>query len=321
MRGIKGRFAPTPSGNMHVGNAFCYLLAWLSARSRGGTLVLRFEDADRLRMRPEAVAQTYSDLKWLGLDWDEGPAYGEDGGEYFQSCRTEIYDRAFEELRSRGLVYPCFCSRQDVRLAAAPHAEDRAAVYPGTCRALGEAEIAERMKRRAPAWRLRVPDETIRFCDRLCGPQRFELARELGDFPIRRADGVYCYQFTTALDDALMGVSEVVRSRDLLASAPWQICVQRLLGFEPPEFAHIPMLLDGEGRRMAKRDFSLSLREVRQRCTPEEALGALGFLAGLRETAAPCALDELLRAFTWERMPRRDVSVPETLFTHHRDVF
>ena len=314
MSAVKGRLAPTPSGNMHIGNAFCYFLSWLSARSQGGRIVLRFEDADRLRMRPESVAQTYSDLEWLGIDWDEGPESGEDGGEYFQSCRTEIYDRAFEELRSRGLVYPCFCSRQDVRLAAAPHAEDRAAVYPGTCHGLSQAEIAERSKKRAPAWRLEVPDETLCFTDRLCGAQRFSLARELGDFPIRRADGVYCYQFTTALDDALMGVSEIVRSRDLLASAPWQILVQRLFGREPGVYIHIPMLLDEEGKRMAKRDFSLSLREIRRRYTAEETLGALAFLAGLIEEPAPCRIGELVPLFTWERLPREDIVLPPALF-------
>lgn len=314
MREIKGRFAPTPSGNMHLGNALCYLLAWLSARSQGGKLVLRFEDADRLRMHADAVQQTYSDLEWLGLDWDEGPASGEDGGEYFQSCRTEIYDRAFEELRARGLVYPCFCSRQDVRLAAAPHAEDRVPVYPGTCRALTEAEIAARMKTRAPAWRLRVKDETVTFFDRLRGEQRFSLACELGDFPIRRADGVYCYQFTTALDDALMGVSEVVRSNDLLSSTPWQIAVQRLFGYEPPAFVHIPMLLDEEGKRMAKRDFSLSLRELRQRYGPEDVIGRLAFLAGLRADASPCRAEELPDGFSWDRLPQSDLVTPAGLF-------
>ena len=131
MAAVKGRFAPTPSGNMHVGNALCYLLAWLSARSQGGGVVLRFEDTDQLRMRPGAVEQTFSDLLWLGLDWDEGPAPDERGGAYFQSCRTEIYDKYFDELRARGMVYPCFCSRRDVRLASAPHESDRAAVYPG----------------------------------------------------------------------------------------------------------------------------------------------------------------------------------------------
>ena len=316
MSAVKGRFAPTPSGNMHLGNALCYLLVWLSARSQGGSVVLRFEDTDLLRMRPGAVEQTYSDLRWLGLDWDEGPAYGERGGEYFQSCRTEIYDRYFHELYARGAVYPCFCSRQDVRLAAAPHAEDRAAVYPGTCRDLPPARVAELMKKRAPAWRLRLEDETVRFRDLLAGEHACEILREYGAFPIRRADGVYCYQFTVALDDALMGVSEVLRSRDLLFSTPWQVYLQRRFGFMPPVFVHIPMLLDETGRRMAKRDFSLSLARVREHYGAEEVVGRLGFLAGLQEKPRPCTAAELLPRFSLEKLPKEDVAVPAALFAH-----
>ena len=311
---VKGRFAPTPSGNMHVGNALCYLLVWLSARSQGGSVVLRFEDTDLMRMRPGAVEQTFSDLLWLGLDWDEGPASGERGGPYFQSCRTEIYDRYFGVLREKGLVYPCFCSRRDVRLVSAPHAEDRAAVYPGTCRDLSPAEAAERMKRRTPAWRLRLADETVCFSDRIRGDFSCAVLREYGDFPLRRADGVYCYQFTAALDDALMGVSEVLRSRDLLSSSPWQVCVQRLFGFDPPVFVHIPLLLDPEGNRMAKRDFSLSLREIRQRYAPEEVVGALGFLAGLQDKPRPRAAEELIALYAPDRLPKEDIVLPRALF-------
>ena len=299
---------------MHLGNALCYLLAWLSARSQGGGVVLRFEDTDLLRMRPGAVEQTFSDLKWLGLDWDEGPAPDERGGPYFQSCRTEIYDSYFERLREAGAVYPCFCSRRDVRLAAAPHEEDRAALYPGTCRDLTPQEAAERSKRRAPAWRLRLEDETVRFRDTLRGEFSCEILREYGDFPVRRADGVYCYQFTAALDDALMGVSEVLRSRDLLSSAPWQVYVQRLFGFAPPVFVHIPLLLDCEGQRMAKRDFSLSLREVRRQYGPEEVVGRLGFLAGLQDEPRPCAAEELLPLYAPEKLPREDIVLPPALF-------
>ena len=314
MAAVKGRFAPTPSGNMHVGNALCYLLAWLSARSQGGSVVLRFEDTDLLRMRPGAVEQTFSDLLWLGLDWDEGPASDERGGAYFQSCRTEIYDRYFNELHERGLVYPCFCSRRDVRLVSAPHEEDRAAVYPGTCRDLTAAEAAERMKKRAPAWRLRVGDETVRFRDRIRGEFSCAILREYGDFPIRRADGVYCYQFTAALDDALMGVREVLRSRDLLSSSPWQVYLQELFGFAPPVFVHIPLLLDTEGQRMAKRDFSLSLRELRRHYSPEEVVGALGFLAGLQDEPRPCAAGALLPLYAPEKLPREDIVLPRALF-------
>ncbi|MBQ3482496.1 MAG: tRNA glutamyl-Q(34) synthetase GluQRS [Oscillospiraceae bacterium] len=320
MREVRGRFAPTPSGNMHIGNALCYLLAWLSARSQGGGVVLRFEDTDLMRMRPGAVEQTLSDLLWLGLDWDAGPAPDENAGPYFQSCRTEIYDRFFAELRDRGAVYPCFCSRRDVRLASAPHAEDRAAVYPGTCRDLSPAQAAERMKSRPPAWRLRLEDKTVSFRDRLYGELSCEILREYGDFPIRRADGVYCYQFTVALDDALMGVSEVLRSRDLLSSAPWQVYIQRLFGFEPPVFVHIPLLLDADGQRMAKRDFSLSLKEVRRHYSTEEVIGRLGFLAGLTDEPRPCTAAQLLPLYAPEKLPREDIVLPRGLFAQCGEV-
>ena len=305
---------------MHIGNALCYLLAWLSARAQGGGVVLRFEDTDLLRMAPSAVEQTFSDLLWLGLGWDEGPAPEERGGEYFQSCRTAIYDEYFRALEERGAVYPCFCSRRDVRLAAAPHEEDRAALYPGTCRCLSAEQIAAMMKKRKPAWRLRLEDETVSFSDTLRGAFSCEILREYGDFPIRRADGVYCYQFTAALDDALMGVNEVVRSRDLLSSTPWQVYIQRLFGFEPPRFVHIPLLLDEDGRRMAKRDFSLSLRQIRQHYSAEETLGRLGYLAGLQESPAPKTAEELLALFDWDRLPREDVVTPRALFARCADL-
>ena len=319
MRDCKGRFAPTPSGDMHIGNAFCYFLAWLSARSQSGRIVLRFEDCDRLRMQPEAVGQTMSDLEWLGLCWDEGPAPGQAEGPYFQSCRTAIYDRVFEELRARRLVYPCFCSRQDVRLAAAPHPGEDAPVYPGTCRDLSAAEIDVRMKKRAPAWRLRLEDKTVCFCDALLGPQRCKILSERGDFPVRRADGVYCYQFTAALDDALMGVSEVVRSNDLLASTPWQIYLQQLLGYTPPTYLHIPLLLDENGSRLAKREKSLSLRQIRRHYTPEEVIGKLAFLAGLQSAPESCDLAALAAQFSAERLPREDIVLPPTLFSACRE--
>ena len=318
MSGAKGRFAPTPSGNMHIGNALCYLLAWLSARSAGGGIVLRFEDADTARMRPGAVEQTFSDLLWLGLDWDEGPAPDERGGPYFQSCRTAVYEAYFEALKARGKVYPCFCSRQDVRLAAAPHAEDTAAVYPGTCRDLGPEQIAVLSQKRSPAWRLRLEDGTVRFADRFCGEKSVAVLRECGDFPIRRADGVFCYQFTTALDDALMGVTEVLRSRDLLASTPWQICVQKAFSLPSPAWIHIPMLLDEEGKRMAKRDFSLSLREIRRHYSPEETIGRLAFLAGLLDRPDACTAAELLPLFSLDRLPENDIVMPSGLFARCR---
>ncbi|MCI8809893.1 MAG: tRNA glutamyl-Q(34) synthetase GluQRS [Oscillibacter sp.] len=314
MSEVKGRFAPTPSGNMHVGNSFCYLLAWLSAKQQGGRIVLRMEDADLPRMRKSAVLQTLSDLEWLGLEWDEGPGPQQDGGLYYQSCRTEIYDRFFASLREKGTVYPCFCSRKDILLAAAPHAEDCTPVYPGTCWNLSSEKAVQRMKTQKPAWRLHLEPETITIHDRLFGRLSWDVQAECGDFPIRRTDGIYCYQFTTALDDVLMHISEVVRSNDLLASTPWQIYIQHLFGYQEPDYIHIPMLLDESGQRMAKRSVSLSICEIRKHYTPKEVLGRLAFLANLQSDWSPCTLEQLLSVFSWDRLPKQNIVIPKALF-------
>ncbi|MCI9120739.1 MAG: tRNA glutamyl-Q(34) synthetase GluQRS [Oscillibacter sp.] len=308
---MTGRFAPTPSGDVHLGNAFCYLLAWLSARRQGGQVVLRMEDADQPRTVPGSIGQTLEDLRWLGLDWDQGPEDGVPVPAWFQSARTAVYDRCLEELKKRKLAYPCYCSRADLKLASAPHAGDGHAIYPGICRNLTEAERAQ--KNRAPAWRLEALDTEIAFADGLQGPVRLNLAWEWGDFPIRRADGVYCYQFIAALDDALMGVTEVVRSRDLLLSTPPQLYVQRLFGLPEPRYVHIPMLLDSKGARLAKRRGGLSLVQLRQRKSPEEVVGALAYLAGLQPRPEPRTAASLTADFSWDRVPREDVLLPEGL--------
>lgn len=310
----KGRFAPTPSGNMHIGNSFCYFLAWLSIKQRGGRIVLRMEDTDVPRMRKSAMLQTLSDLEWLGLTWDEGPEPGQTNGDYYQSCRTEIYDRVFAGLRDRGAVYPCFCSRKDIRLAAAPHVEDRAPVYPGTCWRMRPEQSAELMKIKKPTWRLHLEPETISLHDRLFGNFSWNIQTECGDVPIKRADGVYCYQFTTALDDALMGISEVVRSNDLLTSTPWQIYIQRLIGSQEPSYIHIPMLLDESGKRMAKRDSSLSICEIRKHYAPEEVLGRLAYLANLWPDWNSCTVNQLLPIFSWDRLPKANIMVSKEIF-------
>ena len=312
---VIGRFAPTPSGDMHLGNAFCYFLAWLSAKSQDGKIILRMEDTDTLRMYAPAMTQTPQELLWLGLTWDIGPECGVTQGEYFQSCRREIYDEYFNQLREKDAVYPCFCSRKDLLSAAAPHAEDGHLIYPGTCRKLDDGVRAELMKTRAPAWRIRLEPETVSFEDLLYGSFTSDILRDCGDFPVRRADGVYCYQFTTGLDDVLMGVNEVVRSNDLLSSTPMQIYLQRLLGFEPPRFIHIPMLFDENGERMAKRNCALSIREISRHYTAEEVIGTLAYLAGQRADIAPCTLEDLLPDFSWERVPKKNITVPRELFS------
>ena len=208
---VVGRFAPSPSGRMHLGNAFAALLAWLSVRAQGGTMVLRIEDLDPARCRPEYAAQLRADLRWLSLDWDsEAPQ---------QSQRTAAYAAAFDRLA--GQVYPCYCSRGELLAASAPHLADGRSVYPGTCRNLTPAQRAEKTK--VPSWRLIVPNREIAVEDRLQGCCAENLARETGDFILRRADGVYAYQLAVVVDDAAAGVTEVVRGRDLLSSTPRQM--------------------------------------------------------------------------------------------------
>lgn len=312
MKMAVGRFAPTPSGFAHVGNLFCYLLAWLSAKQQGGSIVLRIEDLDTQRTSDALALQTMDDLLWLGLCWDQGPAPGEIGGTYYQSRRSDIYDAYFAKLEKKGLVYPCYCSRTDVKLASAPHLSDGRTVYPGTCRSLSPAQRS--MQTRAPAWRIQVPQTSISVIDGLQGIYTQNLETECGDFPLRRADGVYCYHLAVTVDDALMGVTEVVRAKDLLSSTPQQIYLYEALGFPAPRFIHIPTVLDANGNRLAKRDSSISLQDLRRCYTREQILGKLAFLAGLQSDDTPKSLEQLLDIFSWEQVPADDIRIPEHFF-------
>ena len=276
--GVRTRFAPSPTGYMHLGNAWAFLLAWLAVRSAGGALVLRMEDIDPQRSRPEYARALVEDLRWLGLDWDEGPAVdgaipdegdmAEQGpcGPYFQSARAALYDATLDAMDRAGLVYPCYCTRKELRqLAGAPHVDDAGAPYPGTCRHLSPEERRQREARgRRACLRLRCPEGRFHFQDGLLGEQSFTLEDCGGDFALRRSDGVVAYQLAVALDDALMGITQVMRGRDILTSTPRQLALLRLWGFEPPAYAHIPLLLDGQGERLAKRHQSLGVRELRR---------------------------------------------------------
>lgn len=305
-----GRFAPTPSGELHIGNAFAFLLAWLSAKKQGGEIILRMEDLDTQRCSPKLAEQVMEDLRWLGLCWDRGGT-----PEFQQARRTAIYDDFFHRLCQQGLVYPCFCSRADLKAASAPHFSDGRTVYSGACAKLTTDQIREKMARKRPAWRLRVSEETVVVNDGVQGVYTEFLPTDCGDFILRRADGMYAYQLAVVVDDALMGVNEVVRARDLLSSAPRQLLLYRQLGFEPPSYYHVPMVLGSGGKRLAKRDGSISLRCLRQSgYTPEEVLGRLGYLAGLQDTPEPRTTAELLERFAWERVPKQDVCIPERLF-------
>lgn len=287
-----GRFAPTPSGRMHLGNVFAALIAWLSVRSRDGEMVLRMEDLDTQRTSAEFAEILRDDLRWLGLTWDrETPA---------QSQRSAVYDKYFEILREKGLLYPCYCTRSQLHSVNAPHLSDGTYVYPGTCRNLTEGERAA--FHRAPAWRVVVPDRVWTVEDKIQGTYRCNLATECGDMVVRRADGVYVYQLAVTVDDGEAGVTEVVRGMDLLSSAPRQMYLQALFGFPHPEYAHVPMLLAPDGRRLSKRDRDLDLGILRQRLSREALLGVLAFAAGLIDQEVPVSLEELTKEFSWKKL-------------------
>lgn len=392
---VVGRFAPSPTGRMHLGNVFSSLLAWLSVRSQGGKLVLRIEDLDDRARSGPWDALLMDDLRWLGLDWDEGP--------YYQTDRIDLYADAVRQLDDMGLVYPCFCTRAELHAASAPHASDGTPVYAGTCRGLTAAEVAARSKARPPALRLKVPpvqgiassrgpfesdapeskhskteladfgnsmpreltfgdcsergvrggaalqdtaDGTrggaalqgaaggvrgatasrsaaggyagvMHFEDRTYGPQREVLAEECGDFLVRRSDGVYAYQLAVVVDDADMGVNEVVRGCDLLGSTARQMYLQDLLGYAHPSYAHVPLLVAPDGRRLSKRDRDCDMGVLREHFgTPGALLGRLAYVAGLVPSPEPRTADKLVDEFSWSAVceHRDNIAVEECFF-------
>ena len=321
-----GRFAPSPSGRMHLGNVLCALLAWLSARSQNGGYILRIEDLDTMRCPRSFAALIIDDLKWLGLDWDEIGEQNPGALRYaealadipesvrrsaYQSDRTPIYEYFEGILRGKGLLYPCFCSRAELHAANAPHLSDGRVVYPGTCRGLTAEEAAARRKKRGAATRVRVPDETVRFMDGCMGGYCEHLTDECGDFIIRRSDGVFAYQLAVTVDDGLMGVTEAVRGSDLIGSTARQIWLHRLFGFEPPAFYHMPLLLAPDGRRLSKRDEDLDLGLLRTRMRPERLVGALAFAAGLIDREEAVSARELVKGFSWDKIPKTDLYLPD----------
>ncbi len=307
--GVVGRFAPSPSGRMHLGNIYASLVAWLSARSAGGRMVLRIEDLDPRTQSGPWTELLIRDLDWLGLTWDVGPLYQHD--------RVERYEAAARSIAERGLTYPCFCTRAELHAASAPHASDGTPIYSGTCRGLSPAEVERRARERPPATRLMVPaaDDpagAITFTDRVFGPQRQTLARDCGDFLIRRSDGVFAYQLAVVVDDAEMGVTEVVRGCDLLSSTPRQIYLQRLLGLPEPAYAHVPLLMAPDGRRLSKRDRDLDMEGLRERFgTAKRLLGWLADTTGIAPDTEPRTADELARLFSWDaiRAHRKNMAI------------
>ncbi len=273
----RGRLAPTPTGLLHVGHARTFALAAERARREGGTLVYRTEDLDASRCRPEFAAAAMADLRWLGLDWQEGPDVGGPCGPYVQSERLPWFAVAWRRLQATGTLYPCDKSRQDVaRALTAPHAEDDAEpIFPPNLRP-AEGLGRELTAPGASNWRFRVPDgETIAFTDALCGPLAFVAGRDFGDFLVWRKDGFPAYELAVVADDQAMGITEVVRGADLLLSTARQLLLYRALGWTAPTWAHAPLIVDAQGRRLAKRSAGLSIRELRAAGrTPAEVLTA-----------------------------------------------
>lgn len=286
-----GRYAPSPTGDLHLGNARTALVAWLWARQARGRFLLRFEDLDRARVRSGCAELQERSLAWLGLDWDGTPVS--------QSDRAELYEAAIDRLREQGVLYECFCSRADVRRAAsAPHGPD-GPIYGGTCRDLGESDRAARLALgRTPALRARM-EGVVQFGDDLQGPQAEQLEHTSGDIVLRRSDGVVAYQLAVVVDDAAQGVTHVVRGADLLASTGRQLRLYDLLGLTPrPGYAHVPLLLGDDGERLAKRNGAVGLDELRaQGVDPRELVGRLAHSAGLLDRPESCTPGELVSSF------------------------
>jgi glutamyl-tRNA synthetase len=293
--GCDGRFAPSPTGPLHLGNLRTALLAWLFARSQGARFLVRVEDLDRSRVRPGLEEAQLADLRAIGLDWD-GPVVR-------QSERLEMYEEAISRLGADGLLYPCYCTRAEVRAAAsAPHGISAADRYPGTCRELTAAERAEReADGRRPALRVRAEGERIAFEDRLLG--RFE--DEVDDFVVRRNDGAPAYQLAVVVDDAAQGVGEVVRGADLVDSTPRQLLLYRLLGLTAPSYAHVPLVLGPDGKRLAKRHGAVTLADrAGQGESPHNALAWMARSLGLADEGERPSAAGLIPRFDPDRLPR-----------------
>lgn len=309
MTGVRTRFAPSPTGDLHLGGAYVALASWVFARRAGGAFVLRVEDLDLPRVVPGSAARIEDDLRWLGLHWDEGPDVGGPHAPYTQSTRTELYQWRLKTLGEAGLVYPCDCSRAEIaRSASAPHAGEEA-VYPGTCRD----KDPRRPGKRPFAMRLRMTSARLTVHDEVMGALTQQLDAEVGDFALRRGDGLFTYQHAVAVDDEAMRITHVFRGADLWPSTPRQVHLIQLWGGTAPRYGHLPLVLDSQGARLEKRTRGMRVRLLREAgVAAEQVLGALSYALGLTETDAPVtaqALADDRAAPVWRRESWR---IPET---------
>lgn len=306
---LRGRLAPSPTGALHLGNARSFLLAWLSIRSRGGSLIFRMEDLDHPKVKRGAAEQAAADLRWLGLDWDEGGGAGGGWGPYVQSARVDDYREALARLNAQGRVYPCVCSRKDVEAAqSAPHAGEDGLFYPGTCRdrfASWRDACDALSPDRLPAWRFRVPaGERVAFEDRFCGSQAQDVSEAVGDFVLARHRDGAGYMLAVVCDDAAMGVTEVLRGDDLLPATFRQLLLYRALGLTPPTFVHTPLVVAPDGRRLAKRHGDTRIASLREQgVPPEKIVGLLAGWSGLAAWGEEMTATDLLDAFDLQSVP------------------
>ena len=315
----RGRFAPSPTGLLHVGSARTALAAWLSARSRGGAFVWRTEDLDPPRTVAGAAEAALEDLAWLGLDWDEGPDVGGPNAPYVQSERFAAYDAALDRLAEAGRLFPCRVSRRELQeIASAPHGHDGLPPYPPSLRptALGPDWLARLRARDDPdaALRFAVHGRPVTFEDRVQGLVAERVSETTGDFVLKRRDGLFAYQLAVVVDDLAMGITEVVRGADLLDSTARQIQLIEALGGEPPTYAHLPLVLNAEGEKLSKRDEALTLRSLREAgAAPEAVVGVIAHSLGLIAAPAPCPAASLVAGFAWERVRREPWRLPDDL--------
>ncbi len=309
---MTGRFAPSPSGRMHLGNVYSALLSYLCAKKSGGQWILRIEDLDRQRCKKEYSLQLLDDLLWLGLKWDNYSS--ENGGlspEFYQSQRDSFYEKAYDSLCRQNLIYDCFCRRLDLLSSSAPHASDGSPLYSGKCRNLCQSEREELLKSRSPAKRIKIEDKKITFSDGHYGFQEFSLVQDTGDFIVRRSDKNFAYQLAVVVDDGLMGISEVVRGRDLLSSVAAQLYLYEKLSFKAPAFFHLPLLLSSDGRRLSKRDKDMDMGLLRENYSPESLIGKICFLSGIIEREESLSLEEALSLFERNKIKREDIFVKD----------